>query len=92
MQAQEFSQSVIPVPVEQKQLKLSRIRLMIQELSFELATLDKAIAADEQKCGIKDPGHFAYPCHLTAAQLRRKNLLRTVEGLKRCALLEKLAA
>jgi flagellar protein FliJ len=92
MNAHEYSVRLKPTAIEQKHRKLSRIELMIQELSSEVATLNRAIAAEEKKSGISDPRHYAYPIYAVAASQRRDNLLRTIGDLKRCATLEKLAA
>jgi flagellar protein FliJ len=92
MNAHDFSARLKPTAVEQMHRKLSRIELMIHELSGEVAALNKAIAGEEKKSGVSDPRHYAYPIYAVAASHRRDNLLRTIGDLKRCATLEKLAA
>jgi hypothetical protein len=69
--------------IDPMQRKISRIELLIQELSLEAAKLDNEIAAAEKKAGISDPQHFAYPCYAKATAQRRDNLVRTVEELQR---------
>jgi hypothetical protein len=69
MEAQEFSITANPFVVEQSRRKLSRIELMIRELSLRAAALDKEIAAEEAKNGITDPKHFAYSSYAKAAEL-----------------------
>jgi flagellar protein FliJ len=92
METQQFSVHTNPIRDECKRHKLSRIVLMIEELSLGMAILNGEIAAREKKSGISDPKHFAYPSYAKAAAHRRDNLLRTIEELKRCAALERMAA
>jgi flagellar FliJ protein len=82
METQQFSTTVNRFVVDQNRRKLSRIELMIRELSLAVAKLDKEIAAEEAKIGINDPKHFAYSCYAKAAAQRRDNLLRTIDDLK----------
>jgi hypothetical protein len=39
------------------------------------------IAAEEQKAGISDPNHFAYPTYARAAAQRRDNLRQSAQNL-----------
>ena len=45
------------------------------------ADLDREIAAEQERVGIFDPGHFAYPTYAKAAIARRENLRRSAEDL-----------
>ncbi|SDR62384.1 hypothetical protein SAMN05444161_0388 [Rhizobiales bacterium GAS191] len=67
---------------EQTRRKLSRIEMLIRELSVGAAKLDEVIAAEEEIAGISNPKHFAYPCYAKAVALRRDNLRRSAENLK----------
>ncbi len=74
----------------QKQGKLSRIDLMINEFSSTVAKLDREIAAEEdreiaaeeERVRVNDANHAAYSAYAKAAAQRRDNLLRTIEHLK----------
>jgi flagellar FliJ protein len=46
------------------------------------AELDREIKFEQDKAGISDPSHFAYPTYAKAAKQRRENLMRSVEDLK----------
>jgi flagellar protein FliJ len=92
MEMQQFAVHTNPIQDEWKRHKLSKILVMIKELSFGVAILDGEITASEKKSGIVDPKHFAYPYYAKAAAHRRDNLLRTIKDLKQCAALEKMAA
>ena len=44
--------------------------------------LDREIAAEQERSGIHDPAHFAYPTYAKAALTRRNNLRRSAQELK----------
>ena len=45
------------------------------------ADLDREIAAEQERAGIHDPAHFAYPTYAKAAIVRRENLKRSADEL-----------
>jgi flagellar export protein FliJ len=55
---------------------------MIAEFDRMAADLDREILAEQERAGIHDPGHFAYPTYAKAALNRRDNLKRSAEDLK----------
>jgi hypothetical protein len=61
MNAHEFSARLKPTAVEQLHRKLSRIELMIQELSSEVAALNRAIATEEKKAALATRGTTSIP-------------------------------
>jgi hypothetical protein len=58
-----------------------RIRLMIQELSLDAATLSHEIEMALQIARAR-PNDYAYPSYAKATAQRRDNLLRTIENLR----------
>jgi flagellar export protein FliJ len=44
--------------------------------------LDREIQVEQDRAGIHDPGHFAYPTYAKAAIQRRENLKRSADELK----------
>jgi flagellar FliJ protein len=68
--------------VDEKRRRVAQIEAMIAEFDRMAAELDREIAAEEQKAGISDPAHFAYPTYAKAALQRRNNLRRSAEELK----------
>jgi flagellar export protein FliJ len=46
------------------------------------ADLDREIKSEQDKVGIHDPAHFAYPTYAKAAKQRRENLQRSADDLK----------
>jgi hypothetical protein len=68
--------------VEDKTRQLTQIDLMIGEFSKMAEDLDNQIRIEEQKAGITDPSHFAYPTFAKAARQRRDNLGGSIRDLK----------
>ena len=67
--------------VDEKRRRVAQIEMMIADFGRMAADLDREIAAEEQKAGISDPGHFAYPTYARAASQRRDNLRRSAQEL-----------
>lgn len=68
--------------VDEKRRRVVQIETMIAEFDRMAVDLDREIAAEEQKAGISDLTHFAYPTYAKAARTRRDNLKRSADELK----------
>jgi flagellar FliJ protein len=68
--------------VEEKRRRLSQIETMIAEFDRMSGDLDREIRIEEERSGISDPGHFAYPTYARAAAQRRDNLRRSTDELR----------
>ena len=68
--------------VEEKRRKVAQIEAMIAEFERMAGDLDREIAAEQERSGIHDPGHFAYPTYAKAAMTRRDNLRRSAQELR----------
>jgi flagellar protein FliJ len=68
--------------VEEKRRRVLQIETMIGEFSRMAGDLDREIAIEEQRAGITDMAHFAYPTYARAARARRTNLLHSADELK----------
>ena len=68
--------------VEDRTRQLTQIDLMIGEFTRMAEELDRQIAIEEEKSGISDPGHFAYPTFAKAARQRRDNLSNSIRELE----------
>jgi flagellar export protein FliJ len=55
---------------------------MIAEFERMAGDLDREIKVEQDRAGIDDPGHFAYPTYAKAAMQRRENLARSADELK----------
>ncbi|MXQ11718.1 flagellar export protein FliJ [Microvirga makkahensis] len=67
--------------VDEKRRRVAQIEMMIAEFDRMAADLDREISAEEQKAGITDPNHFAYPTYARAAAQRRDNLRMSAQNL-----------
>ncbi len=67
--------------VEDKTRQLTQIDLMVGELSRMAEELDNQIRLEEEKSGITDASHFAYPTFAKAARQRRDNLQVSIREL-----------
>ncbi len=68
--------------VEEKRRRVMQIETMISEFSRMAGDLDREIGVEEQRAGITDMTHFAYPTYARAARTRRDNLVRSADELK----------
>lgn len=67
--------------VDETRRRVGRIETMIAEFSRMARELEREIAIEEQRAGISDISHFAYPTYARAARARRDNLQRSAEEL-----------
>src|SRR6185312_2558676 len=67
--------------VEEKRRKVAEIEMMIGEFSHMAADLDRQIAIEQERAGITDVNHYAYPTFAKAAIQRRNNLTASAADL-----------
>jgi flagellar export protein FliJ len=67
---------------EEKRRRVNQIEMMIAEFGRMAGDLDREIAAEEQRTGVKDQTHYAYSTYARAAMTRRDNLSHSAEELK----------
>jgi flagellar export protein FliJ len=68
--------------VDEKRRKVMQIEGMIAEFERMSNELEREIKTEQERAGIHDPGHFAYPTYAKAAIQRRDNLKRSADELK----------
>jgi flagellar export protein FliJ len=68
--------------VDEKRRKVAQIEGMIAEFDRMGADLEREIKSEQDRAGIHDPGHFAYPTYAKAAMTRRENLKRSADELR----------
>ena len=68
--------------VDEKRRRVAQIETMIAEFDRMAADLDREIKTEQDRAGIHDPSHFAYPTYAKAAIARRENLRRSAGELK----------
>jgi len=67
---------------EEKRRKVADIESMIQEFEQMAADLERQIASEEERTGIRNEAHFAYSTFARAAAQRRDNLRASVVDLR----------
>lgn len=68
--------------VDEKRRRVAQIETMIAEFERMAADLEREIATEQERAGIHDPAHFAYPTYAKAAVQRRENLKRSADELR----------
>ena len=68
--------------VDEKRRKVAQIETMIAEFDRMANDLEREIRVEQDRAGIHDPAHFAYPTYAKAAIQRRENLKRSADELK----------
>src|SRR5882672_1688096 len=68
--------------VDEKRRKVAQIEGMIAEFERMATDLEREIKTEQDRAGIHDPGHYAYPTYAKAAISRRENLKRSADELK----------
>jgi flagellar protein FliJ len=68
--------------VDERRRKVAQIESMIAEFERMAGDLDREIRSEQERAGIHDPAHFAYPTYAKAAMVRKENLKRSADELK----------
>ena len=68
--------------VDEKRTRVVQIESMIADFENSIGDLDAQIASEQERAGINDPTHYAYPTFAKAALQRRDNLKASVADLE----------
>jgi flagellar protein FliJ len=68
--------------VDGRRRRVAQIESMISEFERISSGLERDIKIEQDRSGIHDPAHFAYPTYAKAAIQRRDNLKRSADDLK----------
>ena len=68
--------------VDERRRQVAQIESMISDFERISSDLEREIKTEQDRSGIHDPGHFAYPTYAKAAIQRRDNLKRSAHDLK----------
>jgi hypothetical protein len=68
--------------VEEKRRQVGQIEAMIAEFERMARELNDQVLAEQERSGIHDAGHFAYPTFAKAASQRRDNLAASERALR----------
>jgi flagellar export protein FliJ len=67
---------------DEKRRRVMQIEGMIAEFERIAGDLEREIRMEQERSGIHDPSHFAYPTYAKAAMQRRENLMRSADDLR----------
>src|SRR6201990_2652097 len=68
--------------VDEKRRRVSQIEGMIADSQRMSVDLEREIQTEQERAGINDPTHFAYPTYAKAAIQRKENLKHSADELK----------
>jgi flagellar FliJ protein len=68
--------------VDEKRRRVAQIESMIADFQRMSVDLEREIQSEQERAGIDDPSHFAYPTYAKAAIQRRENLTRSADELR----------
>jgi len=68
--------------VDEKRRAVGEIEVMIADFERKITELDQQISVEQERSGITDVKHFAYPMFAKAAGDRKVKLLESIDGLK----------
>ncbi len=68
--------------VDEKRRQVSQIEMMIADFDRMISDLDDQIVSEQNRVGIHDITHFAYPTFAKAAIQRRDNLRVSIKDLE----------
>ena len=68
--------------VDEKKQKVGDLEIMIQEFRRMADDLNRQVELEQQKAGVSDVNHYAYPTFAKAALQRRDNLIASLEDLE----------
>jgi len=68
--------------VDEKRRKVAEIEAMIGDFNQMAVDLDRQIAIEQERAGVSDTNHYAYPTFAKAAIQRRDNLLASAADLE----------
>ena len=68
--------------VDEKRRRVTQIEGMIADFQRMAVELEREIQSEQDRAGINDPSHFAYPTYAKAAIQRRENLKHSADELK----------
>jgi len=68
--------------VDEKRRRVTQIENMIADFQRMSVDLEREILSEQERAGINDPSHFAYPTYAKAAMARRENLKRSADELR----------
>ena len=69
--------------VQEIQRRVADLEQMLDDFRREEEELEKRVRYEQQKAGISDEAHYAYPTYAKYASMRRDNLAQSISELSR---------
>ena len=69
--------------VDEKRRTVADLERMLADFRQRERDLEVQVEAEQQKAGISDVSHFAYPMFAKSVIRRRQNILESIEGIER---------
>ena len=67
--------------VDERRRKVAEIELLLNEFRNKERELEAQVLAEQERAGISDEAHFAYPMFAKSVQKRRENILQSIADL-----------
>lgn len=82
MKARDSALRLKRFDVAEKARKLADLDRMVREFEGMVTDLERQVTTEEERTGIRDPGHFAYSTFAKSVTVRREKLTATIDGVK----------
>ncbi len=69
--------------VDERRRQVADLESMLDEFHRREGDLNKQVQAEQDKAGISDVGHFAYPMFAKSMLVRRENLLQSIDEISK---------
>lgn len=69
--------------VQETQRRVADLERMLDEFRRDQTELDKRVRYEQERAGISDEAHYAYPTYAKYAGMRRDNLSQSIQELER---------
>ncbi len=73
----------LDMPLASVSRKVAELEIMLTEFQSRERELDRHVKAEQERAGISDVAHFAYPMFAKSVMRRRENILQSIQGLER---------
>ena len=67
--------------VDERRRQVAELEMMLDEFRRKESDLERQVKSEQEKAGISDIGHFAYPMFAKSVIKRRENILRSIDDL-----------
>ncbi|MEQ9518524.1 MAG: flagellar FliJ family protein [Parvibaculum sp.] len=69
--------------VDERRRQVADLEVMLEEFRRKETDLNRQVKVEQDKAGISDIGHYAYPMFAKSMLARRENLLHSIDNISR---------